>query len=144
MQIELPSIPLQQITDPITNAKGVKLYVLRTDLNHPHISGNKLYKLKYNLEAACRANKNCLLTFGGAFSNHIAAVAAAGKAQGFKTIGIIRGEELQGKVEENPTLKFADDSGMHLDFISRERYQRKDEGEFVDSLKQQFGTFFLL
>src|SRR3954464_9868720 len=123
MQIELPSIPLQQITDPITNAKGVKLYVLRTDLNHPHISGNKLYKLKYNLEAACRANKNCLLTFGGAYSNHIAAVAAAGKNYGFKTIGIIRGEKCDVL---NPILQFASDQGMELEYVSRDLYRQKE------------------
>ena len=67
--------PLQQIFDPIWDEKGIKLYVLRTDLNHPEISGNKLYKLKYNLEEAKNQGKNTLLTFGGAFSNHIAATA---------------------------------------------------------------------
>lgn len=123
MQIELPSIPLQPITDSITVAKGIKLYMLRTDMNHPHISGNKLYKLKYNLEAACRVNKGCLLTFGGAYSNHIAAVAAAGKTYGFKTIGIIRGEE---HAVLNPTLQFAKDQGMQLEYVSRDLYRQKE------------------
>ena len=134
MQIELPSIPLQPIHDPITASKGVKLYVLRTDLNHPHISGNKLYKLKYNLEAACRANKGCLLTFGGTYSNHIAAVAAAGKVYNFKTIGIIRGE--QYKVL-NPTLQFASDQGMQLEYVSRDLYRQKEM--LLQYIKQKYG-----
>lgn len=134
MQIELPSIPLQQITDPVTSAKGLKLYMLRTDLNHPHISGNKLYKLKYNLEAARRVNKGCLLTFGGAYSNHIAAVAAAGKAYGFKTIGIIRGEPY---TILNPTLQFATDQGMQLEYVSRDLYRQKDM--LLRYIEQKYG-----
>ena len=140
MQIDLPAIPLQKITDSITSGKGVHLYVLRTDLNHPHISGNKLYKLKYNLQAAHRANKGTLLTFGGAFSNHIAAVAAAGKTYGFKTIGIIRGESC---ALLNPTLQFATDQGMQLEYVSRELYRQKEE--LVKYVKQKYGgTVFLI
>ena len=123
MQIELPGIPLQPIIDALTTEKGVRLYMLRTDLNHPHISGNKLYKLKYNLEAAFRANFGTLLTFGGAYSNHIAAVAAAGKTYGFKTIGIIRGERYE---QLNPTLQFASDQGMQLEYVSRDLYRQKE------------------
>lgn len=134
MQIEFPRIPLQPITDPLTAAKGVKLYMLRTDLNHPHISGNKLYKLKYNLEAASRANKGCLLTFGGAYSNHIAAVAAAGKVYGFKTIGIIRGEQ---HAILNPTLQFATDQGMQLEYVSRDLYRQKEM--LMRYIKQKYG-----
>jgi 1-aminocyclopropane-1-carboxylate deaminase len=124
MQIELPAIPLQKISDSVTSGKGVNVYMLRTDLNHPHISGNKLYKLKYNLQAACRANKSILLTFGGAFSNHIAAVAAAGRTYGFKTLGIIRGEKYELL---NPTLQFATDQGMELEYVSRDLYRQKEE-----------------
>jgi 1-aminocyclopropane-1-carboxylate deaminase len=124
MQIELPAIPLQKISDSITSGHGVNLYMLRADLNHPDISGNKLYKLKYNLQAAYRANKSTLLTFGGAFSNHIAAVAAAGKMYGFKTVGIIRGEEYDSL---NPTLQFATDQGMQLEYVSRDLYRQKEE-----------------
>lgn len=140
MQIDLPPIPLQQITDEITASKALNVYLLRTDLNHPHISGNKLYKLKYNLEAACRSNKQTLLTFGGAYSNHIAAVAAAGKTYGFKTIGIIRGEAYQPL---NPTLQFASDQGMHLEYVSREMYRQKDL--LLNYVKERFGgNFFLI
>lgn len=140
MQIDLPAIPLQKISDPITSKQGVNLYVLRADLNHPHISGNKLYKLKYNLQAASRANKGTLLTFGGAFSNHIAAVAAAGKTYGFKTIGIIRGEKYEPL---NPTLQFATDQGMHLEYVSRELYRQKEE--LMRYVKHKYGdTVFLI
>jgi 1-aminocyclopropane-1-carboxylate deaminase len=118
------SVPLQAIHDSITKKHGIHLFVLRTDLNHDSISGNKLYKLMYNLEEAVRQNKNTLLTFGGAFSNHIAATAAAGKEFNFKTIGIIRGEKYQIL---NPTLKFASDCGMLLHYVSRTVYQNKKE-----------------
>ena len=99
MQNHSAIIPLQAITDSITKKHNVNLHVLRLDLNHSHVSGNKLFKLKYNLEEAKKQGKKMLLTFGGAFSNHIAATAAAGKEHNFNTIGIIRGEkpaEFQG------------------------------------------------
>src|SRR4051812_17596896 len=110
-------IPLQPLIDEITRKYGINLYMLRIDLNHSHISGNKLFKLKYNLEEAKRQGKKSILSFGGAFSNHIAATAAAGKEQGFKTFGIIRGEQA---AELNPTLRFAQEQGMQLHFVSRE------------------------
>lgn len=116
--------PLQQITDSFLEKKGIQLYLLRTDLNHPEISGNKLYKLKYNIEEAKSQNKNTLLTFGGAFSNHIAATAAAGKIANLNAIGIIRGDELP---QLNPTLRLAKENGMQLYFVSRELYRNKDE-----------------
>ena len=84
--------PIQEIKTNLTNEKGVSLYVKREDLNHPEISGNKLRKLLYNLKAAKEQGFKKLLTFGGAFSNHIYATAAAGKLFDFQTVGIIRGE----------------------------------------------------
>jgi len=125
---------LQQISDPILDEKGIKLYVLRTDLNHPEISGNKLYKLKYNLEEAKKQNKTTLLTFGGAFSNHIAATAAAGKLAGLTTIGIIRGDEL---LDLNPTLKLAKENGMQLHYVSRELY--RDKEALMNYVRTKFG-----
>lgn len=122
----------------------VQLDVKREDLIHPMISGNKFRKLKYNLEEAKTQHINTLLTFGGAYSNHIAAVSAAGKAFGFNTIGIIRGEELIDKIDENPTLKFAEESGMHLKFVTREAYRNKTSQPFIDELKAEFGNFYLL
>ena len=120
----------------------VALYIKREDLIHPFVSGNKYRKLKYNLLQAKAENHHKILTFGGAFSNHIAAVAAAGKAHGFETIGIIRGEELSQI--QNPTLQFARFCGMQLEFISREAYRLKNELSFIESLKHQFGTFYLI
>jgi 1-aminocyclopropane-1-carboxylate deaminase len=118
--------------------------IKRDDLIHPFVSGNKFRKLKYNLLQAKMAKHKTLLTFGGAFSNHIAAVAFAGKENGFKTIGIIRGEELEGKIAENPTLSFAQDCGMQLQFISRADYRFKNEDSFTKDLEQRFGVFYLI
>ncbi|WP_306353217.1 1-aminocyclopropane-1-carboxylate deaminase/D-cysteine desulfhydrase [Flavobacterium sp. '19STA2R22 D10 B1'] len=123
---------------------GVTLTVKREDLIHPFVSGNKYRKLKYNLLQAEQENKNTLLTFGGAFSNHIAATAAAGSKYGIETIGIIRGEELSSKISENPTLSFAQEQGMKLQFISREEYRNKAEASFLKDLRDQYGDFYLL
>lgn len=137
----MDKIQTQQILLP-TNK--VSLYVRREDLIHPFVSGNKFRKLKYNLLQAKKEGKTKLLTFGGAFSNHIAAVAAAGKEFGFETVGIIRGEELRIKVENNPTLSFAKDCGMELDFISRDTYRDREMSTFTASLKENYGDFYLL
>lgn len=128
---------------PIENS-SIKLFIRREDLIHPFVSGNKFRKLKYNLEQAQKEKHHCLLTFGGAFSNHIAATAFAGKENGFKTIGVIRGEELASKIQENPTLKFAKECGMKFEFVSREKYKTKDSEEFITELAQKFGSFYLI
>lgn len=122
----------------------ISVTIKREDLIHPFVSGNKFRKLKYNLLQAKAENQETLLTFGGAFSNHIAAVAFAGKEQGFKTIGVIRGEELSDKILENPTLKFAQENGMQFEFVSREAYRCKSEITFLDQLKMKFGDFYLV
>src|ERR1700747_2434194 len=122
MQIDSVRIPLQPLIDDTTKKHKVRLFILRLDLNHAHISGNKFYKLRYNLEEAKRQGKKTILTFGGAFSNHIAATAAAGREAGFKTIGIIRGDE---HAQLNPTLKFASECGMKIHYVSRALYQNK-------------------
>jgi len=122
----------------------ITLAIKREDLIHPFLSGNKYRKLKYNISEALKLGQHRLLTFGGAFSNHIAAVAAAGKEQGLQTIGIIRGDELTGGVSNNPTLQFATDCGMQLEFISREAYRQKSEAAFIEKLQQKFGDYYLL
>lgn len=122
----------------------ISLYIKREDLLHPYISGNKYRKLKYNLAQAKKENKPTLLTFGGAFSNHILAVAAAGKEMGFQTIGVIRGEELQDKIFENPTLQKAQDFGMVFEFVSRAVYRDKNNTDFIKTLEDKFGDFYLL
>ena len=123
---------------------SVSLYIKREDLLRPNISGNKFRKLKYNLSQAKSENKETLLTFGGAFSNHILAVAAAGNEQGFRTIGIIRGEELADKISENPTLQKALDFGMFFEFVGREVYREKASPKFIHQLAEKFGDFYLI
>lgn len=123
---------------------GITLTIKREDLIHSHIAGNKWRKFKYNLLAARQEKQQVLLTFGGAYSNHIAAVAAAGQEFGFKTIGIIRGEELATHQGHNPTLQAALNNGMQLHFISRIQYRLKSSPEFIDALQQRFGSFYLI
>lgn len=123
---------------------SISLTIKREDLLHPVVSGNKFRKLKYNLLQAKAENKKTLLTFGGAFSNHIAAVAFAAQGQGLQSIGIIRGDELGDKIESNPTLQFAQECGMQLEFVSREDYRLKKEPSFLKNLEQQFGDFYLV
>ena len=132
----------QHLNLPFPNS--ITVSIKREDLIHPIVSGNKFRKLKYNLIQAKAENQTTLLTFGGAFSNHIAAVAFAGKEQNFKTIGIIRGEELKNKIFENPTLQFAQDCGMHLEFVTREAYRQKTELGFLENLRTKFGAFYLI
>lgn len=124
--------------------KGINLVIKRDDLIHPFVSGNKFRKLKYNLLQAKAENQSALLTFGGAYSNHIAAVAYAGKENGFQTIGIIRGDELADKIESNPTLNFAQKCGMQFEFVSRQTYRLKTEESFLEQLQQKYGAFYLI
>jgi len=124
--------------------KNISLAIKREDLLHPFISGNKYRKLKYNLLAAQEQGYDTLLTFGGAYSNHIAAVAFTGKERGMKTIGIIRGEELHDNWQGNPTLEHAYSNGMRFKFVSRQTYKEKESSEFILKLKQQFGDFYLV
>lgn len=135
------SAPLQQLDDPLIKDSGVIIFMKREDLIHPLISGNKWWKLKYNLKKAREINHDTLLTFGGAYSNHILATAAAGKEQGFKTIGIIRGEEHRVL---NRTLRQAKIFGMQLSYLDRTTYREKDSVSVINRLKSQFGSFYLL
>ncbi|MBA4317920.1 MAG: 1-aminocyclopropane-1-carboxylate deaminase [Flavobacterium sp.] len=141
MPFVLQEIPTQKIK---LSTNKVSVFIRREDLIHPFISGNKFRKLKYNLLQAKSENQETLLTFGGAFSNHIAAAAFAGKEQGFKTIGIIRGDELRDKISENPTLQFAQECGMQFKFVTREAYRHKTEAYFLENLKHEFGSFYLV
>lgn len=132
----------QQLKLP--NNQGIELFVKREDTIHPFISGNKYRKLKYNLLEAERFGFDTLLSFGGAFSNHITAVASAGKEFDFKTIGVIRGQELQKEIENNPTLNFAKQCGMQFKFVTRETYRDKTSEAFLSDLKKEFGSFYLI
>ena len=138
--------PELSINQPINLPKnsGVELYLKREDKIHPFVSGNKYRKLKYNLLEAEKLGVKTILTFGGAYSNHIAAVASAGNLKGFKTIGIIRGEELGNSIETNATLNFAQQNGMQFKFVSREAYRNKTSEVFINNLKAEFGDFYLV
>lgn len=114
--------------------------VLRLDRLDRELGGNKWFKLKYNLEAASRQGKKQLLTFGGAFSNHIAATAAAGQRFGFATVGVIRGED----DPLNPTLRRARELGMQLHFVTRNTYTQKHQSTLLAQLQQHFGDFYTI
>ena len=131
--------PVESIEEPLVEKAGVQLLLKREDLIHPFISGNKWRKLKYNLLDARKKGHQKLLTFGGAYSNHIYAVAAAGKTFGFKTIGIIRGEKPKSY---NPTLQFAMENGMQLIFISRSDYRNKES--FLSQLPLDLENIYIL
>ncbi|QSJ19951.1 1-aminocyclopropane-1-carboxylate deaminase/D-cysteine desulfhydrase [Nostoc sp. UHCC 0702] len=133
--------PTQQIHSKIARSAGVELYVLRLDLMHPWVNGNKWFKLKYNLLEAKQNNFMTLLTFGGAYSNHIYATAAAGNLFGFRTIGVIRGEE---RLPLNPTLNFAAQQGMQLVYIDRNRYRQRNTTALQEELQQRFGEMFII
>ena len=134
-------IKTQEISHPLLKEKEIQLFVKRIDLIHPFISGNKWFKLKYNLVEAEKQGLKTLLTFGGAYSNHIAATAFAAQEKGFKSIGIIRGEE---HFPLNPTLHFARENGMELHYVSRSDYREKATLDFLEKLKAQFGDFYMI
>ncbi|HNM31647.1 MAG TPA: pyridoxal-phosphate dependent enzyme [Chitinophagales bacterium] len=134
---QLPS-PLQPIENEWTKKFNVQVLVKRDDLIHPEVSGNKWRKLKYNIQEAMQQRKNTLLTFGGAFSNHITATAAAGKYLHLNTIGIIRGEEYDAL---NPSLQFAKQCGMQLYYLSRKEYKNLRENNFdINNINIDFNT----
>ena len=119
---------------------GIQLTIKREDKNHPLVSGNKLRKLKYNIQQALAEGKDTILTFGGAYSNHIAATAAAGNLMGIKTIGVIRGDELECEIDVNPTLNFCKSCGMELFFVSRSDYRNKTSPQFLEMIVNRFGS----
>lgn len=132
-------LPLQDISEPWFARFDVRLSMLRADLVHSIVSGNKWFKLKYNLHAAQAAGYETLLSFGGTYSNHIHALAYAGRELGFKTIGVIRGEAHEAL---NPTLQFAAAQGMQLSYLDRVSYRRKNDPEIITQLHKRFGDFY--
>lgn len=141
MSLTFITPPLEQINSEIARRAGVDLYVLRLDLMHAWVNGNKWFKLKYNLLEAKEKNFTTLLTFGGAYSNHIYATVAAGSLFGFRTIGVIRGEE---RLPLNPTLSFAVQQGMQLVYLNREMYRQRNTPELEEYLQQRFGEVFII
>ena len=134
-------VPLQKVTDSLLEEKGLDVFIKREDLIHDQISGNKWRKLHYNLQEAAVKKYTTLQTFGGAYSNHIAATAAAGKQFGFQTIGLIRGEAVQPL---NSTLKYAVDCGMQLKYVSREDYRDKTSKEFAEKYLLDFSDCYFI
>ena len=141
MLIENPDTPLTEIFDPILQEKEIRLLIKREDLIDPHISGNKWFKLKYNLIEAKKLGHTKLLTFGGAYSNHIYSTAEAGNRFGFETIGVIRGEE---HLPLNPTLSYAKSCGMQFFYLDRTSYRNKYDEKILATLENNFGKFYLI
>jgi 1-aminocyclopropane-1-carboxylate deaminase len=139
--IQLPS-PLQEIHDPRLTEAGVKLWMKRDDLIHAHLSGNKWRKLKGYLEKASALKAESLISFGGARSNHLAALAYAGKIFGYKTIGYIRGEEWA--TTTNPTLTFLEENGMTLHYLSRTDFRRIRDTDFLDEVNKTYSNCLII
>jgi 1-aminocyclopropane-1-carboxylate deaminase len=140
LDFRIPS-PLERLSDKRLAGAGVEVWLKRDDLIHPDVPGNKWRKLKHNLTKAKSAGHHTLLTFGGAYSNHIRATAAAGQHAGFATLGVIRGEE---HLPLNPSLAFATARGMKLTYLDRTTYRRKAEPAILDRLGAEFGPFYLI
>ena len=134
-------IKTEKISLSLLNLKEIELFIKRIDLLDPLISGNKFFKLKYNMLEAKRQKKKYILTFGGAYSNHIAATAFAANKFGFESIGIIRGEK---STNLNYTLRFAKENGMKIHYISREKYKKKHTVSFINELKDNYKSFYLV
>lgn len=142
MRPRLPS-PLCELSDPRLTALGLRLCLKRDDLIHPEVPGNKWRKLKYNLAAARERGEHTLLTFGGAYSNHLRATAAAGHALGLATVGVVRGEELADR-PLNPSLAFAAERGMRLVFVDRATYRAKHTPPVLERLLAAHGPAYVL
>ena len=135
------SLPISRISDPVLSANGISLDMLRLDLTDEVISGNKWFKLKYNLMDAKSRGCKAVLSFGGAYSNHIHALAKAGSDLGIRTIGVIRGEPEYAK---NPTLSDAIDWGMELHFVNRKDYRLRSDPDFLSHLMEQYDRPYIV
>lgn len=122
---------------------GIAMTIKREDLLHPVVSGNKFRKLKYNFLEAQRMNHTQLLTFGGAYSNHLAATAAAAAIVGLQSVGIVRGDELKNR-PRNTTLAYCEEQGMKLHFVSRKEYLNRHHWDFQQTLLEQFGEAYII
>lgn len=141
--MQLLSALNQKLDFPLFKEKKYSVFIKREDLLHPLASGNKWRKLKYNIESFRQSKAKALLTFGGAYSNHLAAVAAVAKDENISVIGIVRGEELAHKTL-NPTLEKCQQNGMQLVFVSRQEYTQKEQGKAVKALQQTQGELYIL
>ncbi len=133
--------PLERVELAFLSERSIRLSVLRLDKIHESIHGNKWFKLRQNIEAITSSGSKQVLSFGGAWSNHLQALASAGKTFGFNTIGVIRGELPE---QSNPVLDYLRQQGMHLHSVSREQYRHKNDPQFLAELKQLFGDYYHL
>jgi len=133
---------LQKVRFSLENCEPFTFWIKRDDLIDPIVSGNKWRKLKYNLEKAKHQKSIGILTFGGAFSNHLIATAKACQLNGLKSIGIVRGDEL--KIDSNDTLKMCHELGMDLRFVSRSDYKKRNEYDYLYQLRDQYSQYYIV
>lgn len=134
-------VPVQRVELDVLAGAGIELLVRRDDLIDPQLSGNKFYKLFFNLLVAREQGFTSLLSFGGAYSNHLHALAAAGNRYGFKTLGVVRGER---PAQLSATLADAEAWGMQLVFLSRTDYRYKNSAELIADLRLVYGDFYFI
>jgi 1-aminocyclopropane-1-carboxylate deaminase len=145
-QFQLPS-PLMSFSWPLAfrddfEKRGLNLLVKQDNLIHPEISGNKWRKLRLNIEQAKALSKKGVLSFGGAYSNHLLALAAACREEGMRSMGLVRGDELNS--ESNVMLQRCADLGMELKFLSREEYGIRDDWDYLNELKSEFSELYIV
>ncbi len=138
------NVPTNEIHLPVLDNRGIRLSIRREDQIHPQLSGNKYRKLKYNMREAEEQGYKTLLTFGGAYSNHIAATAFAANKHGFRSIGIIRGQELARTWKQNPTLTAAAEMGMQLEFVGRDVYRLRADTDYLEEAKARYGEVYVV
>lgn len=137
----IKNIRFDELENPVLEKKNIKLQLARLDKIHPVVSGNKLFKLHYFLDEAMQSNHKTMVSFGGAYSNHLVAIAFAGKESGLKSIGIVRGEEPKNL---SHTLQQCLQYGMQLQFITRNEYKNTGQPDFINNLKLKYGDFTLV
>ena len=139
--LDTPTTPLTELADPFLKRHRIRLYVKREDLIHSQLSGNKWHKLQLNLAEAKRRNCKTVVSFGGAYSNHLHALAYAGRIAGLQTVGLVRGECHEPL---NPTLQDARNQGMELVYLSRQQYRRRNDPDFQLELAAQYPDSLLI
>ncbi|MCC7050975.1 MAG: 1-aminocyclopropane-1-carboxylate deaminase/D-cysteine desulfhydrase [Bacteroidia bacterium] len=135
-------MPVNKIALPILKEKKIDLHLLRLDLTHPFVSGNKWYKLKYNLIEAKEKKYNTLLSFGGPYSNHLSALSYAAKVNGFNLISIIRGVFDESKY--SPTLNYLKENNTQFVFVSREEYKLRYQPDYINFIAQKFPQAYII
>jgi len=139
---DLNNAVLDKLISSKHESRGISIYIKRDDLIHPEVSGNKWRKLKYNIEVCINGKKTGILTFGGAYSNHLLAAASACQLAGLKSVGIVRGDELNS--QSNHTLQRCSELGMELKFISREEYRMIPDKSYLADVAHEFPNFHIV